>query len=45
MVRTFFGGSTEAAVAALLDPGNHRLSENELDRISDLIDQARTQGR
>jgi BlaI family penicillinase repressor len=45
MVRTFFGGSTEAAVAALLDPGNHRMSESELDRISDLIDQARTQGR
>lgn len=45
MVRTFFGGSTEAAVAALLDSGNHRLSESELDRISDLIDQARTQGR
>ena len=44
MVRTFFGGSTEAAVAALLDPGN-RLSESELDRISDLIDHARTQGR
>jgi predicted transcriptional regulator len=45
MVRTFFGGSTEAAVAALLDPGNHRLSESELDRISDLIDLARVQGR
>ena len=45
MVRTFFGGSTEAAVAALLDPGNHRMSEPELDRISDLIDQARSQGR
>jgi len=45
MVRTFFGGSTEAAVAALLDTGNHRMSDAELDRISDLIDQARVQGR
>jgi BlaI family transcriptional regulator, penicillinase repressor len=45
MVRTFFGGSTEAAVAALLDPENHRLSDAELGRISDLIEQARVQGR
>src|SRR5829696_694736 len=45
MVRTFFGGSTEAAVAALLDPDNHKLSDTELDRISDLIEQARVQGR
>ena len=45
IVRTFFGGSAEAAVAALLDPSNHRLSDTELDRISDLIDQAREQGR
>jgi predicted transcriptional regulator len=45
MVRTFFGGSTEAAVAALLDSGNNSLSEPELDRISDLIEQARSQGR
>lgn len=45
MVRTFFGGSAEAAVAALLDPSNHRLSDRELDRLSALIDQARGQGR
>jgi BlaI family transcriptional regulator, penicillinase repressor len=45
MVRTFFGGSAEAAVAALLDPSNHRLSEGELDRLSALIEQARGQGR
>jgi predicted transcriptional regulator len=44
LVRTFFGGSTEAAVAALLDPSNHDLSDRELDRISALIDQARGQG-
>ena len=45
MVRTFFGGSTEAAVAALLDPSNHRLSDPELDRIAELIDEARQQGK
>jgi predicted transcriptional regulator len=45
IVRTFFGGSTEAAVAALLEPANHALSERELDRLAVLIDQARGQGR
>lgn len=45
IVRTFFGGSAGAAVAALLDPSNHSLSDRELDRISALIDQARGQGR
>ncbi|MBB4637193.1 BlaI/MecI/CopY family transcriptional regulator [Longimicrobium terrae] len=45
MVRTFFGGSTEAAVAALLDESQSRISDAELDRIASMIDQARTQGR
>jgi BlaI family transcriptional regulator, penicillinase repressor len=45
MVRTFFGGSTEAAVAALLDESRNKLSDAELDRIAGLIDDARTQGR
>jgi predicted transcriptional regulator len=45
MVRTFFGGSTEAAVAALLELPEHGLSENELQRLSHLIDEARKQGR
>ena len=45
MVRTFFGGSTEAAVAALLDESGNRLSDGELERISALIEQAREQGR
>jgi predicted transcriptional regulator len=45
MVRTFFGGSTEAAVAALLELPEHGLSENELARLSRLIDDARKQGR
>jgi predicted transcriptional regulator len=45
LVRTFFGGSTEAAVAALLELPEHGLSGNELDRLSQLIDEARKQGR
>ena len=45
MVRTFFNGSAEAAVAALLDPSQNTLSDTELERIATLIDQARGQGR
>ena len=45
MVRTFFGGSAEAAVAALLDLPEHGMSEGELTRLSQLIDDARGQGR
>ena len=45
LVRTFFGGSAEAAVAALLDLPEHGMSEGELDRLSRLIDDARGQGR
>ncbi|HYW08991.1 MAG TPA: BlaI/MecI/CopY family transcriptional regulator [Longimicrobium sp.] len=43
LVRTFFQGSTEAAVAALLDLDDGGLSETELNRLSLLIDQARKQ--
>ena len=45
LVRTFFGGSTEAAVAALLELPEGGMSEDELDRLSHLIDEARNQGR
>src|SRR5215217_5929646 len=45
MVRTFFGGSAEAAVAALLDLPEGGMSEGELSRLSQLIDEARGQGR
>ncbi|TAM82098.1 MAG: BlaI/MecI/CopY family transcriptional regulator [Acidobacteria bacterium] len=44
VVDTFFEGSAAQAVAALLDPSAARLSDEELDRISDLIDQARNGG-
>lgn len=43
VVQTFFGGSTEAAVAALIDQSS--LSDTDLDRLRDLIDRARQEGR
>ena len=45
LVHTFFDGSTEQAVAALLDLKGEPLDEVELRRLSDLIDKARKEGR
>ncbi len=45
LVQTFFEGSTEQTVAALLDLSASKLSEAELDRLSQLIDEARKEGR
>jgi predicted transcriptional regulator len=45
LVQTFFEGSTEQTVAALLDLSASRLSDTELDRLSHLINQARKEGR
>ena len=45
LVDTFFGGSPEEAVAALLDVSRARLSQDELARLSSLIDAARQEGR
>lgn len=45
LVRTFFDGSAEEAVAALLDMSRDGLAQEELDRLSDLIDKARKEGR
>jgi predicted transcriptional regulator len=44
LVRTFFDGSTEDAVAALLQ-NDSGISESELDRLSQLIDGAKKEGR
>jgi predicted transcriptional regulator len=44
VVDTFFDGSAEKTVAALLGGENSRLSDEELDRISDLIAKARKDG-
>ncbi len=44
MVQTFFEGSAEQAISALLDDRAARLSEAELDRLARLIARARTTG-
>ena len=44
LVETFFDGSTEKAVAALLGREGSRLSDDELDRIADLIAKTRKEG-
>ncbi|HEY6146596.1 MAG TPA: BlaI/MecI/CopY family transcriptional regulator [Thermoanaerobaculia bacterium] len=45
LLETFFEGSREKAVAALLDASRSELSDTELDRISQLIENAREEGR
>ncbi|HYX19571.1 MAG TPA: BlaI/MecI/CopY family transcriptional regulator [Thermoanaerobaculia bacterium] len=45
VLETFFDGSAEKAVAALLDLSRHELTDADLDRLSDLIEQARLEGR
>ena len=45
MVSTFFGGSAEQAVAALLDLSGPKLTNEQLDRVARLVDQARKEGR
>src|SRR5713101_1296835 len=44
LVDTFFDGSTEKTVAALLGADSSRLSEAELERIAELIAKARKEG-
>src|SRR6266571_206917 len=45
LVETFFEGSVEQTVAALLGSDATRLSIPELERIAELIDKARKEGR
>ncbi len=45
IVHTFFGGSPENAVAALLDLGDDDLDSEALERIAERIAQARREGR
>ncbi len=45
LVQTFFEGSAEQTVAALLDLSSSKMSDAELDRLSQLINQARKEGR
>jgi len=45
IVKTFFAGSVEQAVTALVDPARSKLSRDELDRLADLIERAKKEGR
>jgi predicted transcriptional regulator len=45
VVRTFFDGSVEQAVATLIEPSRSKLSREELERLSDLIERAKKEGR
>ena len=44
VLKTFFDGSAEQAISALLDEDSTRLSGEELDRLARLIDGARKSG-
>lgn len=44
ILQTFFKGSAEKAVVTLLDVSNTRLSQQELDRLLRLIEQAQKKG-
>ena len=44
VLQTFFNGSTEQALSALLDESDTRLSDHELERLAQLIDRARRTG-
>jgi len=45
LLQTFFEGSTEKAVAALLAQSKTKLSEEELERLARLVADAREEGR
>lgn len=45
LVSTFFNGSAEQAMAALLEISDAELSTAQLDRMQELIEQARAEGR
>lgn len=45
LVDTFFGGSPAQAAAALLDERSTQLSEQDIDRLSGLIERARKEGK
>ena len=45
LVRTFFGGSAEAAAAALLGMSKSRLTNDDLQRLASQVESARDEGR
>jgi BlaI family penicillinase repressor len=44
MLRTFFDGSAEQAISALLDDSSTKMSDVELDRLARMISDARRTG-
>jgi predicted transcriptional regulator len=45
LLKTFFDGSVTDAMAALLDGAERKLSRDEIDRLSHLIEQRKREGR
>jgi BlaI family transcriptional regulator, penicillinase repressor len=45
VLSTFFGGSVEEAVATLLEVSDTQLSEPEMNKLQDIINKARKEGR
>ena len=45
VMETFFNGSAEQIVAALLDVSSTQLTREELDRMSEMIEQAKKEGK
>jgi hypothetical protein len=45
LLTTFFNGSPEQIVAALLDVSATRLTREELDRMSEMIEKAKKEGK
>lgn len=45
VLRTFFDNSAELAISALLEVPSTKLSEDDLDRISAMVEKARKEGR
>lgn len=45
VVATFFGGSVEEAMLALVDTSRSKLSSAELDRLAAIVEQARKEGK
>src|SRR5271168_262227 len=45
VVKTFFAGSVEQAVTTLVESSRSKLSREELDRLGEIIERARKEGR
>jgi hypothetical protein len=44
-METFFNGSAEQIVAALLDVSSTKLTRDELDRMAEMIEKAKKEGK